>query len=241
MPPLERTFIDSVICRGDFMPPTLSKMPSPDQASEDFGAALPGAPPPLCPMLVMHSEAWLSISMQHLTRGPGSFEIVGWSGAALLRAEVLRMECGGREVRLALTQEASPTLASVAVSRGSAALRGVGGQSYGELRPAAAGAHGLFIGEREVLGVSPSPWWGWSGRRILFAPGSASELATASRRWDSDRGVEQLEVWVNPGVDAVLVLCCLLGELLLGEPPVAQAGAEPDGARPRGTLTPDTL
>lgn len=219
MPRLERMSNDSVISRGGGMLPTPPRISELQQTQDNAAAALRGrAPPPLCPSLVMpHCEAWFSISVERLMQGPGSFEILGMSGTALLRAELLHTDAGGREVMIAMTPVASPILASVAASRGSAnlVLRGADGKVYGEIRPAAgfSGQYSLVISETEVLGVS---FEAHSGRIAIFNPATRSTLATASRGRDLDSGTEIVEVCVDPGVDAVLILCCVLGTLLFG-------------------------
>lgn len=220
---LERVSLTSIVSHKESLLPTpRSMLPTPPRLSaEDPSDGAGRPPPPLCPALVMpHCEAWFAVSMERLMEGAGSFDILGLSGAALLRATVLHSAEGSRIIEMSMTPARSPTLASIGVpGPGFSSLQvcGAGGAPYGELQPSPGpqGRYSLTIGNAEVMSIVSEAQ---GGRLLLYVPGSASPLGTVSRGTEGDffHGAEHLEVCVNPGVDAVLVLCCVLAVVLFG-------------------------
>lgn len=185
-------------------------------------AQSPKAPPPLCPALVLpHCEAWFAVSVEKLMEGVGSFDVLGLSGNPLLRATV-RHTGQGRCIEVSMTPASSPTLASIGAPSMAAMggappaleVHAAGGCPYGELRPSRGGGYSLTCKGEEVVLLASDPQ---TGRLLLYAPGERVPLACAARCTESAFcGEQYLEVRVNPGVDAVLVLCCVLAVALFG-------------------------
>lgn len=171
-------------------------------------------PPALCAALVLpHCEAWFAVSWDKIANAAPSFEFFGLSGKALLRAQVTVATSGTRRVGISMTPVRSPTLGSCSGGNGGPIeVRGAADKTYGEIqRRQNAGQFALVHqsnGEEVVtMSFEPPP----SNHLILKAI-DGSPIAAASRCVESDffSGIEHLEVRVNPGVDAVLVLCCVL-------------------------------
>lgn len=183
--------------------------------------ALSGAkrPPALCAALVLpHCEAWFAVSWDKIVPAGPSLEFYGLSGKALLRATVTTGANGTRKIGISMTPVRSPTLGSCSGGNGSPIqVHGAADKPYGELRQRQAAGQFTLVhhsnGE-EVVALSFGP--GPSNHLILTAV-DGSPLAAASRCIESDffSGIEHLEVRVHPGVDAVLMLCCVLGSIIL--------------------------
>eukprot|EP00403_Amphidinium_massartii_P010438 CAMPEP_0178422992 /NCGR_PEP_ID=MMETSP0689_2-20121128/27461_1 /TAXON_ID=160604 /ORGANISM="Amphidinium massartii, Strain CS-259" /LENGTH=493 /DNA_ID=CAMNT_0020044577 /DNA_START=81 /DNA_END=1558 /DNA_ORIENTATION=- len=180
-----------------------------------------GPPPPLCKALILpHAEARFVIKMESLMKGEGAFEILGLSGRPLLKATVRSMDGGARRfVDLSMTPARSPTLASAGVfpsghsSAGpSLKVLGAGGAPYGELRQPASGRYSLVVDGDETLSSESS-----NGQLLFYNP-AGTNIATASRGSSPGvlDGTEHLEVRAIPGVDSILVLCCVLAVMLFG-------------------------
>lgn len=177
-------------------------------------------PEPLCPALVnAHSEAWFATPMDRLVDSAGgSFDILGLSGTALLRGTKIIRASGVRSISISMPSANGPALASVdaAGSVGSETLivRSAGGNIYGELLSSGPGKHVLMVGDAEALAVIVDVQ---SSRIRMYIPGTVSHIASAFRGTEGDffQNAEHLEVSVDPGVDAVLALCCALGVTLL--------------------------
>lgn len=182
-------------------------------------------PPALCAALVLpHCEAWFAVSWDKIATSAQSFEFFGLSGKALLRAQVNFGSNSMRKISISMTPARSPTLGSCSGGTGSSMeVRGAADKPYGELRRRQIPGQFSLVhssnGEEVVnMTFEPPP----SNHLILRAV-DGSPIAAASRCVESDffSGIEHLEVRVNPGVDAVLVLCCVLGVVLVdgGEMP----------------------
>jgi len=182
------------------------------------------SPPALCPALVLpHCEAWFAVSIEKLMEGQGSFDVLGLSGNPLLRATIKGEPSIGRTVEISMTPSRSPTLASIGAPENPARqsgppaleVRGTGGKHYGDLRPSGVGCFSLFTETHEVLQLSNDKS---TGQLLLYIPADSNPIAKAARCVESTffSGVEHLEVRVNPGVDAVLVLVCVLAVVLFG-------------------------
>lgn len=174
----------------------------------------------ICPNLVnLHSEAWFAAPMDRIVDSAGgSFDILGLSRTTLLQGTKLIRAGGIRSIAVAMPGAIFPALASVDVagSDGMETLhvRAAGGKFYGELLPSGPGKHVLMVGDVEGLTVISDVQ---SSRIRMYLPGSVAHVASAFRGTEGDffQGAEHLEVSVSPGVDTVLVLCCVFGVTLL--------------------------
>jgi len=180
--------------------------------------------PPLCPALLMpHCETWLGVGFDQLMDTEGTFGVLGVSGTPLLYVSVGNGgPDGGKTVCVSLTPSRIPLLATISSppvdSRGGAApaeIRGGSGQPYGELRCSSLGKYSLICAGVPVIYLS---FDSTSGKLLLHSAVDSALVAHASRCTESDyfgRG-EHLEVRASPGVDGVLVLCCVLSVVLFG-------------------------
>lgn len=199
-------------------PPSSNRLPTTPslQGPPEDAAPKSGRPPALCPQLVLpHCESFFSIPIDRLEAARssssinGSYDILGLSGNALLRA-VVRTEGGEQIIEVCMGPPKSPPLASIR-SSGRASqveVRTAHGQQYGFLHPTDGSVPGysLRCGTHEMMAVEGDVQ---SGQLLFNAPGAPGGelLAQASRC--SEGGFfapSDLEVRVNPGVDSVLVL-----------------------------------
>jgi hypothetical protein len=166
-----------------------------------------------------HCEAWFAVPFQELMQGSGSFDLFGLSGKPLLRAAI-RIDPGGmRTVGVTMTPPKSPTLATARLQPGAGVteILGNNGVPYGELR-AGVGKDGstfsLVCRDTEVMSLA----FDLASGQLLLHAGDGDPVAWAARTTESDffSGMEHLEVRVNPGVDAVLVLVSVLAVILFG-------------------------
>lgn len=217
MPNIERVSLTSVAS-----PPAAG---TPARSQTSLQASLPASagrsPPPLCPALVLpHCEAWFAVSFDKLIEAAGEFNILGLSGNPLLRASVTKKEAEETLVlNISMTPARSPTLAKVeASSTGSSdimTIHGGGGNSFGELQPAGSLQYALVCEGATMLIIALHP----GGQMQIHSTIDGTQgscIARASRCVESGfySGSEHLEVRVNPGVDAVLILCCVLSLVL---------------------------
>lgn len=180
-------------------------------------------PPPLCPALVLPNfEAKFAVTMDSLKTSTGSFEIFGLSGNPLLRA-VVRQSSGGQLVDVSMTPAKSPSLATFGlVTDGQGTSLQVtwpDGRPYGRLKLTSPGQYALSIGATEAMNVLMES----NGQMSITATGNPAVIASATRGDASEstyfQGMDHLEFRVNPGVDAVLLLCCFLAIALFGDGP----------------------
>jgi len=146
-----------------------------------------------------------------------------------LRATVRDID-GRRVIEISMSPARSPPLASIGpvstqgnysprtMQRTNSAqleVTGPRGAPYGVLKSAAGLGYVLACGDDDVMSLMSDRR---SSQLVLYATGDGAQLAKASRCCESDffEGVEYLEVRVNPGVDAVLVLLCVLAVILFG-------------------------
>eukprot|EP00448_Togula_jolla_P037454 CAMPEP_0170624480 /NCGR_PEP_ID=MMETSP0224-20130122/30252_1 /TAXON_ID=285029 /ORGANISM="Togula jolla, Strain CCCM 725" /LENGTH=484 /DNA_ID=CAMNT_0010950999 /DNA_START=70 /DNA_END=1524 /DNA_ORIENTATION=+ len=178
------------------------------------------APPALCPALVLpQCEAWFAVSVEKLMEGIGSFDVLGLSGNPLLRANVRHSQGGGRTIEVSM-MPGNPMLASIGTPTeascgpGVLEVRNSTGWLYGYLKPTARREYALVCDDKTVLTLNSDD----HGRLVLCAAGSSSPLARASKGMEGGVFVnaEHLQVRVDPGVDAVLMLCCVLAVVLFG-------------------------
>lgn len=180
-------------------------------------------PPPLCPTLLMPvCEARFGIPMFELAQlsSEGDLSIVGLSGNALLRAVVRRIG-NTRTLEIGMPEPGSAPRATIAPStqeisggqQGSRALeiRGMRGAFYGILEMRASGACYVIKDGQAVLTIDGD------AESLQLSIKSSVGLPLASVRCSAEpfRGVDHVEIRVEPGVDTVLVLAVVLAVLLL--------------------------
>lgn len=197
-----------------------------------------GRPTPLCKELVLpHCEAWFAIAFKDLEQSSGSFDFFGLSGKALLRAQIQQDAGGGGSVSICMKPSKSPTLGKLtlqASGSGKPNHMQVSGKSghYGEYRSTGPMQFSMICntpeGLKEVLKLNFDES---TSQLILAAAAGGEQLACASRCVQSEffTNVEHLEVRVNPGVDAVLALLCVIGAVVFGS---NHGGDLPVGAPP---------
>lgn len=182
----------------------------------------PNVLPPLCPALLMpHCEIWLGVGYEQLVQGEGTSGILGMSGTPLLYATVGNGgPAGGRSVCIALTPSRIPLLATISAPavdpRGGVPapeIRGDSGQKYGVVTPTSKGQYSLICEGTPMIYLN---FDNKSGRLLLYSAVDSALVAHASRCSKSDyfTAGEHLEIRASPGVDAVLILCCVLSVLL---------------------------
>lgn len=188
------------------------------------------APPPLCAPLVLPSEIILTIPVEKLMEGLGSFPICGSDRAPLLRATVKASGNGGgvgagglpqRTIEIALPASRSPAIASIGaplypMEAEALEVRGNLYSHYGWLRPSRGGSYSLTCNGVEALSIVGEH----EGYRV-YSPGRSSAfpaepMAHAAR---SETVPDHLEIKVCAHVDAVLVLTCVLAVVLFGGGP----------------------
>jgi len=191
-------------------------------------SAPPGNPPAICKELVLpHCEAWFAVSFGHLdTVQSGEFDLYGLSGKPLLRANVAANANATGRVSISMKPPKSPTLGSVtcqvgADGRKQMSIAGKKDVIYGELINQGGPGSMDFVlihqGTQVVrLMFDPS-----SGQLMLVAASAGTQLACASKCVSTEyddifHNQDHLEVRVNPGVDAVLALLCVMGAVVFG-------------------------
>jgi len=175
--------------------------------------------PALCPALVLpHCEAWFAVSWDKLGMTNGSFDLFGLSGKALFRTRVTTDGAGRCTVALSMTPARSPTLGSCSGRRGGVIeVLAASGDVYGELRRRSApGSYALLhhASGQEVLTMNfETP----PANHLSMVAMDGSIVAAAAHCVESELypGLGHLEVRVNRGGDAVLILSCLFGLLII--------------------------
>lgn len=188
-----------------------------------------GIPPSLCSVLTLqHCDAWFAVPLEQLAEGSPGFQIFGLTGRPLLKAQFAGAADGHRSFSISMMMERSPVIGSVHFdprfsnnpSKGVAPLevRGIGGHRYGFLEAVSPGRCTLRHESGPALAMEVD-----SGSQHLFVSSlvgnSGAALARAARCRQSEffSGVDHLQVCVNPGVDALLILCAIVGVLTFGE------------------------
>lgn len=223
------------------LPPTATVPQSfPENNAQPEQAVI--APPPICPSLILpHTEARFMVPMEQMkVHGPGALDINGTSGRKLLHATVSDTGDGRRCLSVASCGcEDDPRVTVFTPERQSFArtpLTGsMGGQPMSHLE--VYGKAGQFYGT-----LSPAPGGGMllkheSGSVVLAVQANGDEdlrmtassyiggqlLASAGRNIGARRSKAEVgDSWklqVKPGVDAVLIVSCMLGTFLLAMPP----------------------
>jgi len=102
----------------------------------------------------------------------------------------------------------SPVLASVQMSGGGAFEVSTGKEAFGAIRRAPDGAYWLTLLGSNTPMISFTVDGG--GKMSIVAAGSGAEIARSyPAQPNSLDGQDHIEVIVRPGVDGVLVLCCV--------------------------------
>eukprot|EP00448_Togula_jolla_P019524 CAMPEP_0170589126 /NCGR_PEP_ID=MMETSP0224-20130122/11190_1 /TAXON_ID=285029 /ORGANISM="Togula jolla, Strain CCCM 725" /LENGTH=433 /DNA_ID=CAMNT_0010912875 /DNA_START=75 /DNA_END=1376 /DNA_ORIENTATION=+ len=181
--------------------------------------------PLLCPALVLpHSEAWFAVSFERLHQAlSGSFELFGLSGKPLLKVTPDLSSDEQQSFSIATTPLRSPILATVmAGSVGTSTcmqIKDGQGMHFGDLfQSSKPGRYSLLCGGRESLLLDFDTS---TCSLCVITVKTALTVALACRSTDGPffKGMDHLEIRVNPGVDPVLVLSCVLGVVLFGSAP----------------------
>jgi len=181
--------------------------------------------PLLCPALVLpHSEAWFAVSFEKLHQASlGPFELFGLSGKPLLKVTPDLSSDEQQSFSIATTPLRSPILATVmAGSVGTSTcmqIKDGQGMHFGDLfQSSKPGRYSLLCGGRESLLLDFDTS---TCSLCVITVKTALTVALACRSTDGPffKGMDHLEIRVNPGVDPVLVLSCVLGVVLFGSAP----------------------
>lgn len=182
-------------------------------------------PPALCPNVVLDKcEVRVGVSMYELgqIRSEGELNIVGISGNPLLRA-ALRTSEAGRSLEISMTDPKSlpratvgpmPTSHDQQKSR-AVQIFGVKGKPYGTLEMRSSGQCYVLKDGQTVLIIDGDN----ERMHLQIKSGYGYELASATCSSETFGGIEHLEIRVQPGVDTVLVLACVLAVVLLSQYP----------------------
>lgn len=213
-----------------FVHPQSAGFPPPSRPRTDVSVEASHSPDAICPALILpHGEAQFSIpeiSLIKLMRGEYPVAILGPSGKPLLHARIPTMTIGGEGhgghwLELSTTASSRYPHASIGPLRldpgsvpSAVEIRGPRGDHYGKLQPSGSGWEALHR-DRLVLLVRAVP----EGLQAISGNNIIAKVTPDSPKGD-------LKVQVNPGVDALLVLLCMLAVVLMSPELV--------GMRPRG-------
>jgi len=184
-----------------------------------------GLPPPLCPNVVLpNCEVRVGVPMHELGKvsSEGELTIVGLSGNPLLRA-VLQNTEAGRTLEISMPEPRSAARAVVgpcvqdARGQKSRAVRicGMKGAFYGMLEMRSSGACYVTKEGQTVLIIDGDS----EHLHLMIKSGHGDHLAAVTCSSEPFGGSEHLEIRVQPGVDTVLVLACVLSVVLLSPYP----------------------
>jgi len=179
-----------------------------------------GVPPPLCPTLVLPvCEARFGVNMNDLAAltQEGEIDIVGLSGNPLLRAAVKKVH-GNRRLEISMPEAGSAPRATVGpAAQGSRSLelRALKGAFYGMLEMRNTGACYVVKDGGVVLTIDGDT----DSLQLSIKSGQGISLASVRCSQEFLGEVDHVEVRVEPGVDTVLVLSCVLAVLLLSPYP----------------------
>jgi len=214
---------------------SLSQLPSslwaPEQPSQPAEVDRRELPPPLCPNVILpNCEVRVGIPMHELGRitSEGDLNIVGLSGNPLLRAALRKTEAG-RTLEISMPEPRSapraivgPSFKEVVGMQGKSRavqILGMKGAFYGMLEMRSSGACYVIKDGQTVLAID-----GDSDKlHLTINSGLGSQLATVTCSSEPFHGAEHLEVRVQPGVDTVLVLACVLAVVLLSPYPPSES------------------
>mmetsp|Transcript_151932 Transcript_151932/g.290782 ORF Transcript_151932/g.290782 Transcript_151932/m.290782 type:complete len:511 (+) Transcript_151932:3-1535(+) len=241
----------SSIMMSPSLPPTATVPTQSRTMSENSAEEAVIAPPPICPSLILpHTEARFMVPMEQMkVVGPGVLDINGTSGRKLLHATVSDTGDGRRCLSVAscgceddprvtvFTPERqsfarTPLTGSSSQPLSSLEIYGKAGLFYGTLSPAAGG--GMILKHENgnvVLAVQATgdedfrmTASSYSGGQLLASAGR--NVMAGSRRTKAEVG-DSWKLQVKPGVDAVLIVSCMLGTLLLAMPAASSSSRSP--------------
>mmetsp|Transcript_11978 Transcript_11978/g.18957 ORF Transcript_11978/g.18957 Transcript_11978/m.18957 type:complete len:429 (+) Transcript_11978:37-1323(+) len=177
-------------------------------------------PPPLCPSLVLPvCEARFGVPLNEihnksLMSSECEIGIVGMSQNTLLRAAVKKVgNSNQRVLEIGMPEANSAPRATVGpAAPGSTSLQicGLRGAFYGTLEIRTNGACYVVKDNATVLSIDGST----SSLKLQIYSTPGSELASVRCSSEAFGGVDHVEVRVEPGVDTILVLACVLAVLL---------------------------
>mmetsp|Transcript_108588 Transcript_108588/g.306134 ORF Transcript_108588/g.306134 Transcript_108588/m.306134 type:complete len:546 (-) Transcript_108588:48-1685(-) len=207
-------------------PPRLSMPMSPvvaESVTSYETSAVPvlqSTPPPICRELVMpHCDAMFAISFSDLEHPSTSFDLYGLSGKPLLRGVMESEPSTGRgTISISMPPRKSTSLGMI-VSSGrdeqSMELVGKNKVTYGELRNTGVLSYSLIHRGQAVARLFLDLQ---TKKLTMTSELDGACMASAAKCLESGffQDVEHLEVRVNPGVDAVLVLLSVLGVVVFG-------------------------
>lgn len=187
-------------------------------------------PPALCPNVVLpNCEVRVGVPMHELGKfgaeGTGELTIVGLSGNPLLRASLRKSEAG-RTLEVSMPEPRSAPRAIVGPSfhdvvgpdmQKSRAVQiyGMKGVFYGMLEMRSSGACYVVKDGQTVLIIDGDS----EVLQLSIKSGQGAHLAGVACSSEPFGGAEHLEVRIQPGVDTVLVLACVLAVVLLSPYP----------------------
>lgn len=195
------------------------------RAADSPHADLSDELPPLCPTLVLSAcEARFAIAMAGLMNpSTVEFPIVGHAGNALIHASTQKVP-GGRALELCVGHRGSFPLASIKPPQTCSLhehmlnrefeIRGTNDRFYGHLRATRNTLCHLTRGSKSVMEIQGNP----VSLNFIVLSKDGRELATANRTSDTFDGEEHLDVRVQPRIDAVLIILCILGMILVIPP-----------------------
>jgi len=190
---------------------------------------MPGLPPQLCPSLVLPwCQARFGVPMKQIAQitAEGELSIVGMSGNPLLRAAVRQVN-GHRVLEVLMPQPGCTPRATIGPSdtgpgrasdQGPLVIRGPNGTFYAEFDMRPNGACLVTRGAETIMVIDGQP----STSEISVKSGSGVLLASAGFSSEPFGGIDHVEIRVEPGVDTVLVLGCVLAVFLF-TPPVSSS------------------
>lgn len=181
--------------------------------------------PQLCPRLVLPTQTVGDILIENLMEGVGSFDVLGVKDkdAPLLNVRIkqeLTVHGNKRTIQLFFPHNPS-LLASIGttmiagtgleVRRGDDALKEGKDPHFGWLRPGPGGSFVLTAEDQELFYILCE---GQGYRIVVAAPeGGMASIASAALHPIKE---EFLQIKVDPDVDAILVICCVLAAAIFG-------------------------
>eukprot|EP00747_Dinoflagellata_sp_TGD_P163394 gnl/TRDRNA2_/TRDRNA2_182023_c0_seq1.p1 gnl/TRDRNA2_/TRDRNA2_182023_c0~~gnl/TRDRNA2_/TRDRNA2_182023_c0_seq1.p1 ORF type:complete len:470 (+),score=74.37 gnl/TRDRNA2_/TRDRNA2_182023_c0_seq1:131-1540(+) len=178
-----------------------------------------GEPPPLCPTLVLPvCEARFAVAVHALADASKDFDVIGLSGTPLLRV-AMRGHSASRSLEISMAHPGSTPRVTIRTKNEdmrpgaskSLEILGPQGTSYGDLVLQPSGAFFVIRDQRTVMIIDGDTVGLW----LTVTSGEGRPLASVMCGGENFGGVEHLELHVNPGIDAVLVLSCVLAVVLM--------------------------
>jgi len=176
----------------------------------------------ICKELVMPKcEALFAMDTHYLEQGSGTFDLLGQTGRALLRANIAQDPATGLSTAsISMKPAKSPVLGSILssgpfVNPPAMAVKGAGGKEFGVLRAEGNQTFSMIANGKDVMRLAFEQQ---SGLLTMTAM-NGTFMAVASPNNEASgpfTNQELLMIRVGPGVDAVLVLLCVIGVVVFG-------------------------